>query len=378
MNLAPKSDCNCPSETGLILVVDDQESNLQVVANLLTSAGYEVVPANSGPQALQRLAARLPDLILLDLLMPDMDGFEICRRLQEKPEWAALPIIFVSAADDKELIVRALDSGGVDYVTKPFNKAELLSRVRTHLTLKQVREQAQRLAEDRHELIGILAHDLKNHLFGIQLSASLLAGSSFLRTEPKLQNLSENIQHTSERLMKFVEEFLANASADHGLCVSLVPVDLAQTAAATAQQYQEMAKRKNLQIVCEIPTEPVMIQADAVCIEQVLDNLLSNALKFSHHGKVIRVSVDMTEEEATCTITDEGPGFTEEDRARMFRRYGRLSARPTGEEPSTGLGLSIVKKMMDAMSGKLRCESTTGQGTQFTIILPRSPHGHAA
>ena len=177
MNPAPKSDCDGPAESGLILVVDDQESNLQVVANLLTSAGYEVVPATSGLQALQRLAARLPDLILLDLLMPGMDGIEVCRRLQAQPEWAALPVIFVSAADDKELIVRALDSGGVDYVTKPFNKAELLSRVRTHLTLKQVREHAERLAEDRHELIGILAHDLKNHLFGIQLSASLIADS---------------------------------------------------------------------------------------------------------------------------------------------------------------------------------------------------------
>lgn len=362
------------NETGLILVVDDQDTNLLVVANVLSEANYELVSAKTGEQALEKIAARRPDLILLDLLMPGMDGFEVCRRIQENPEWATLPIIFVSAADDKELIVKALDSGGVDYVTKPFNKAELLSRVRTHIALKNAREKAERLAEDKDELLGILAHDLKNHLGGIQMSASLLAGSKVLENEPRVRTLSENIQHSTERLLQFVAEFLANASADHGLCLSLVPVDLAMTATAAARDFSEMARRKEIQLICEIPSEPVMTHADSTCVEQVLDNLLSNAVKFSPRGRSVFVQLTMDENHAYCSIRDEGPGFKEEDHLRMFKRYGRLSARPTGDEPSTGLGLSIVKKMIDAMNGQLVCESPPGQGAKFTFILPRSAH----
>lgn len=375
---APSCTCETTSEpdSGLILVVDDQESNLQVVASVLSSAGYEMVPANSGEQALKRIAARLPDLILLDLLMPDIDGFEVCRRIQANPDWAKLPIIFVSAADDKEMIVRALDSGGVDYVTKPFNKAELLSRVRTHLSLKKARERAERLAEDRDELLGILAHDLKNHLGGIQMSAALLAGNATLQQQPRLHTLSENIEHTADRLLQFVAEFLANASVDHGLCVSLVPVDLAEVTRTTLENYRERGRRKSIQFICDIPSEPVLTYADTSCVDQVLDNLLSNALKFSPRDKTIRISITTDETHAYCSIADEGPGFSLEDQSKMFRRYGRLSARPTGEEPSTGLGLSIVKKMMDAMGGQLLHDSIPGQGAKLTIVLPRSAYVH--
>ena len=120
--------------------MDDQEVNIQVVGAVLGKLGFEILPATSGRHALKRLAARRPDLILLDLLMPEMDGFEVCRRIRENPEWAEIPIIFLSSADDKELIVRAFESGGVDYITKPFNHAELVSRVRTHVALKAARD----------------------------------------------------------------------------------------------------------------------------------------------------------------------------------------------------------------------------------------------
>ena len=139
-----------------LLVIDDQEANIQVLGTMLGKLGFEILPATSGAQALRRLNSRRPDLILLDLLMPGMDGFEICRRIQENPAWAEIPIIFLSASDDKNLIVRALESGGVDYITKPFNKLELISRVRTHLMLKTARDHLKRLAQDQR---GIAGHD---------------------------------------------------------------------------------------------------------------------------------------------------------------------------------------------------------------------------
>ncbi|MGA2219823.1 MAG: response regulator, partial [Terracidiphilus sp.] len=137
-----------------ILVVDDQTANVQIVGAVLGNLGHEIIPAEDGATALKRVALRLPDLILLDLLMPGMDGCEVCTQLKANPDWQNIPVIFLSAADDKDLIVRALDSGGVDYITKPFNQAELISRVRTQLVLKTARDQLRQLAEDKDELLG--------------------------------------------------------------------------------------------------------------------------------------------------------------------------------------------------------------------------------
>src|SRR6187401_2969089 len=118
-----------PNGSARILVVDDQPANIQVVGSVLGKLGHEIIPASDGPTALKRIALRPPDLILLDLLMPGMDGCEVCQRLQENPVWKNIPVVFLSAADDKDFVVRALQAGGVDYITKPFNQMELVSRV---------------------------------------------------------------------------------------------------------------------------------------------------------------------------------------------------------------------------------------------------------
>ena len=360
--------------TGCLLVVDDQETNIQIVGAALGRLGFEIIPANSGPRALKRLACRRPDLILLDLLMPDMDGFEVCRRIRENPAWAEIPIIFLSSADDKDLIVRALESGGVDYVTKPFNHAELIVRVRTHLALKLARDGLKQLAEDRDELLGILTHDLKNHLGGMDMSAQILRDSTSELVDPKLRLMAENISHSSSQMLAFVKEFLANASADHGLNIKTEPISLADAVSRAAQQYQEAAKRKDLAIQMALDTSGTLVLADRAALNQVLDNLLSNAIKFSQTGKQILVTVQPGVSCVECRVQDQGPGFTEADHVRMFRRYARLSARPTGGEPSTGLGLSIVKKLVQAMRGELICGQTPGGGATFTFRLPSAVH----
>lgn len=359
--------------TSRILVVDDQPANIQVVGGALGRLGHEIIPASDGPTALRRMALRPPDLVLLDLLMPEMDGCEVCRRIRQNPEWKDIPVIFLSAADDKNFIVRALESGGVDYVTKPFNQAELLSRVKTHLALKAASDRLRQLAEDKDELLGILAHDLKSHLGGIQMSADLLRDrvSRAATPDDRTVQLAGNIAHNSGQLLGFVKEFLANSAADHGVPISLKPVNLGDIARAVVQQYRESARRKELTIHAEIPGSVAPALADASALNQVLDNLLSNALKFSPAGKAITVSVTVDERHVGCCVRDQGPGFTAEDRQRMFRRYGRLSARPTGGEPSTGLGLSIVRKLVQAMGGELVCDSVPGEGAAFTVRLAR-------
>src|SRR5271169_1128192 len=196
-------------QSARILVVDDQPANIQIVGSVLGKLGHEIIPASDGATALKRVALRMPDLILLDLLMPGMGGCEVCEQLKRNPDWKDIPVIFLSAAGDKDLIVRALDAGGVDYITKPFNHAELISRVRTQLALKTARDQLKQLAEDKDELLGILAHDLKNHLGGMNMSAELLRNRIERFHDERLTQLSENILRSGAQLLAFLKEFLA-------------------------------------------------------------------------------------------------------------------------------------------------------------------------
>jgi two-component system sensor histidine kinase/response regulator len=353
-----------------LLVVDDHQDNLKIIGSMLENSGYDIILASSGDEALQRLAEGPISLILLDVLMPGRDGLEMCRHIHEHPQWADLPVIFLSAADDKDLIVRALDAGGADYVTKPFNQHELMSRVRTHLALKAARDQLKKLAEDKDELLGILAHDLKNHLGAMRMSVQLLEARAKTHADSRLERMATNIQAATIQTLDFVEEFLANSSVDRGIRLSIEPVSLGRASASAVEQYAEAARRKGIGLEYVGDSE-ASVAADRNALDQVLDNLISNAVKFSPSGRTVRVSVTTGRSGGPiCRVEDEGPGFTDEDKAHMFRRYCRLSARPTDGEPSTGLGLSIVKKLVDDMGGQIRCESTYGHGAAFIFELP--------
>jgi two-component system sensor histidine kinase/response regulator len=338
---------------------------------MLSQQGFEIVPVTDGEHALQRLITRPADLVLLDVLMPGLDGFEVCRRIHARPELADIPIVFLSAADDKTFIVRALEAGGVDYVTKPFNKAELISRVRTHLALKQARDRLRQLAEDKDELLGILAHDLKNHLGGMQMSAQLLNDRIAAMEDHRLKRIANNILSSSEQMLAFVKEFLANSAADRGAPLKLLAASLTESAAAAVQRYAEAARRKSITFVENYAPDTPFVLADRAALDQVIDNLVSNAVKFSPEGKIITIHAGPgTNSRGELRVVDQGPGCTEEDRAQMFLRYRRLSARPTAGEPSTGLGLSIAKRHVNAMKGDLVCDSVQGEGATFILRLP--------
>lgn len=359
---------NSGTSVQTVLIVDDQDQNLQVVGTLLSAMGYAVVPANSGEQALQRIAAQPPDLILLDMVMPGIDGLQVCRQIRTHPEWDGIPVVFLSAAGDKDLVVQALEAGGVDYVTKPFNKAELLSRVRTHLALKEAQDRLRELAEDKDELLGILAHDLKNHLAGMRLSAGLLHGRSGELPE-RSAALVSNILQSTDRMLAFVKEFLANQSAER-LRVAPRPLPLADEIRAALARHREVAAAKDIVLAEDLPASPAVL-ADPEALAQILDNLVGNAVKFSPSPSTVTVGLSSPSlAYASFTVADEGPGFTGEDRERLFHRYGRLSARPTGGEPSTGLGLSIVKRLVEAMEGRIELEEDGAPGARFRVRLP--------
>jgi two-component system, sensor histidine kinase and response regulator len=353
-----------------LLMVDDQEVNLRTVGGILRRLGFEVVLANDGDKALALLDQDTFDLVLLDVLMPGRDGFEICQAIRANPRWSDIPIIFLSNAGDKNLIVRALEVGGVDYVTKPFNTAELVSRVRTHVALKVARDQLKQLAEDKDELLGILAHDLKNHLGGIKISAHVLHTSIEKQKDAHLTSLAANIHTGTDQMFAFVVEFLANCAADRDLTLKAEPVWIDEMSKAATRHYEETARRKRISLLhsgkVSHPTA-----ADPVAVNQILHNLISNAVKFSPAGTTVHVSVESDPDgRAVCRVQDQGPGFTAEDKGRMFGRYQRLSAQPTAEEPSTGLGLSIVKKLVERLGAEIACNSRGAGGTTFILQFP--------
>ncbi len=352
-----------------ILVVDDQPVNIQLVGCVLGKFGHEIVPASDGPTALRRLALRPVDLIILDLLMPGMDGREVCRRVQANPEWKDIPIIFLSAEDDKKDVVQALEAGGVDYITKTFNERELVSRVHTQLALKSARDRLRQLVEDKDELLGILAHDLSNHLVGIQASADVLQHRMARRGDSEQAKLCGNIWDTTGQLLAFVKGFLANSAAENGFSLQHESVSLSKLVARVVRDHRETAARKHMEIRVSLPEAEVFVFADQRALGQILDNLLSNAVKFSPHGKRVELVVQATAKIVECVVKDQGPGFSPQDHQRMFRRYGRLSARPTGDEPSTGLGLSIAKKLAQRINAELTCASLVGAGATFTVRL---------
>lgn len=355
-----------------LLVVDDDQGNIENLRGMLGKLGFEIVPATGGKEALERLRQRVPDLILLKLLMQGMDGFELCKRIQENLAWGDIPIIFFAPSHDKDLLVRALEGGGADYLAQPFDKAELLSRIRTHLMLKTARDHLKQLAREKEELLGMISHYLQNNLAGMNMSARLLLDRTQANGDPKLRLMAENIWTSSNHMRVFIKALLANAAADRGFNINPESIDFSAAVVRCLRQYEEAARDKEICLHHPHLNTSVFIHADPAALDQVLDNLISNAVKFSPPKKKIFVTMECQEGGVACHIRDEGPGFTPEDKARMFQRYARLSARPTAGEPSTGLGLSIAKRLVQAMNGELACESIPGKGATFVLRFPVS------
>ncbi len=367
-------------EESVILVVDDVPANIQVVGTILRGAGYQVVPTTSPVQALMFAKDPPPDLILLDVMMPEIDGFEVCRRLKSDPETSFIPLIFLTASVEAEQVVKGFEFGAVDYVTKPFNSAELLARVRTHLELKHSREilerTARRLRElnnEKNEFLGIAAHDLKNPICSFIGVAEYMMGKPGLE-RAELKELAEDILTESRRLLQLVQNLLDVNAIERGqLKFQPVSCDLAEIAGTVVNNFRSRAEAKQQALAYDPGAAPARVFADRSVTVQILDNLVSNALKFSPAGKAIRVRVSQAQEGILCEVQDEGPGLSVEDQHQLFGKFARLSAQPTGGENSTGLGLSIVKKLVEAMNGSVWCESQLGHGAKFAVRLPPAP-----
>ena len=360
-----------PTGKTRVLVVDDITKNLQVVGTILRNAGYEVMPTTSGPQALERVRAQLPDLILLDLMMPEMDGLEVCRRLKADAATRQIPVIFLTASNEMEHLVSGFEVGAVDYVTKPFNPPELLARVQTHVELRQARERLREMNEEKNEFMGIAAHDLRNPLSAIQGYAEMVVEDAQALAHRELEGNGERIRETAKRMAEMVQNLLDANRIERGeLQLNLAPTELGPAVNQVIETQRPHATVKQQTIHLQTETIPVVVMVDPGVAVQVMENLVSNAVKYSPPGKDIFVRLKRQAQGVRVEVRDEGPGLSAEDQKKLFGKFARLSAKPTGGEHSTGLGLSIVKKMVEAMNGRVWCESEPGVGATFIVEFP--------
>ena len=357
----------------LVMVVDDEAINVELISSLLTERGYDVEPALSGEQALQRSTIRRPDLAIFDLKMPGMDGIALCRQFRETPELAAVPVIFVTGTADEEALVSCFEAGAVDFLNKPILVAELLQRVRTHLELKFSRDRLVLKARDCDTLTAMVAHDLKSPLASIRFSVQMLLDEPALGEE-RLQDLLNSLVESTDRTLYFIDDFLnRNAAASMVSLDSFGPFDLREIVSALVARFDLFGNEKKIRVKLAAGN-PLEAFGDALAAEHVVENLLSNALKFAPPGS----RVDVTAEQGNpgsvrVRVLDRGPGISAADRQRLFQRYTRLSASPTSGESSTGLGLSIAKQLAEAMHGSLTYEPRQGGGSVFAFEMPTRP-----
>jgi len=360
-----------------VIVVDDTPANLQLLTGMLKERGYKVRPVPSGKLALQAAKNDPPDLILLDIMMPEMAGYEVCERLKADETLREIPIIFISALNETMDKVRAFGVGGVDYVTKPFQFEEVQARVSTHLELQRQRrelkenyEKLLRLEELRDNLVHMIVHDLRNPLQGISgfLDLALTLEKETL-TEDGLEYLQTAKRSTTE-VIDMVNAVLDVSKMEAGeMKLRLAECDLVRIAADLMSGMQSLKEAREM--ILDAPPAPVTVVADGDLILRVIQNLLGNALKFTPSDGWIRLGIEPDENRVCVKVRDNGPGIPAEYRERIFEKFGQVEARANRQKYSTGLGLTFCKLAVEAHGGSIGVESEVGKGSAFWFVLPK-------
>ena len=358
---------------GRILVVDDQPANLRVVGTLLQRHGYEIQPAATGHEALALAQAQVPDLMLLDMMMPGMDGFELLRQLRTHAALQAVPVIFLTAAQDRELLLRAFDAGAVDYVTKPFIPEELLARVNAHVSLKQTRDRFERVARERQELVNLVAHDLKNPLSSVLFASDVLMQDA-CRPErvPRYLQMIHDSAHDAigyiRRYLEGQERIAAAAESGHAIAH---PACLRDVHDWLVQRYELQLESRGMHLHSHLPEHVGAVAIDRRVLRQVTENLITNAMKYAADGHDLTLEVRQAGPARwQLRVLDRGAGIDAERRKELFKPFARLNDRDDGL--SSGLGLSLARQIIVNAGGDLWYEDRDGGGAVFVIELPEA------
>ena len=355
----------------LILIVDDVSRNLQVVGSFLREAEFDVSAASSGKQALAIAADAVPDLILLDIMMPEMDGYETCRRLKADEKTKDIPVIFLTAKTAHEDIVQGFEFGAVDYITKPFQRQELLARVRVHVELRRSRLELAQLVHDKDRLFSIIAHDLRGPLGSFMTITDYVAGHIDELEIDELRPLFREMRMTSKSVYGLLENLLEWSRIQLGTIIySPTIFDLAAVTASVESIMRSQFQQKQLSFEAHVPGD-LHVRADKQMISSVLRNLVSNAIKYTPRMGRIAIETQVREQEGRVRVSvrDTGLGMSEETRRALSDGTLTRSTPGTEKEKGTGLGLMLCREMIARHGQEFMVESEIGQGSTFSFTL---------
>jgi signal transduction histidine kinase len=361
-----------------ILVVDDVAANLKLLGEILKTEGYKVRQVPSGELALQVAAREKPDLILLDVMMPGMDGYEVCRRLKADLGLKDIPVIFISALDGTNDIVTALALGGVDYISKPFIAEEVKARIRTHLQIHRQSQELLELNATKDKFFSIIAHDLRAPFAGFLGATQLMFEELPHLSQEEVITFAKGLNDSASNLYRLLENLLEWARLQRGLTnFEALQLPLMGLVEKSIGHVADSATAKGVQIRLEIP-KGLEVVADEYMLESILRNLVTNAVKFTRKGGEVTIAASQSGEDSVrLSISDTGIGMDSAMLAGLFRIDAHNNRKGTEGEPSSGLGLIICKDFVARHGGRLWAESKEGVGSTFHFTLPLRPSAAA-
>ncbi|HOD53197.1 MAG TPA: hybrid sensor histidine kinase/response regulator [Candidatus Cloacimonadota bacterium] len=361
----------------MILIVDDQIINIKLLSAILEKDHYRTEYAINGRDALDKAKSLNPCLILLDIEMPDMSGFDVCRLLQEDPETNDIPVIFLTSKSNQEDIIKGFEYGGVDYITRPFNKNEVKARIKTHLELKKSKEyikdsvkELQQLNAEKDKLFSIISHDIRSVFSSMHGFIDILYHQCDFKDTEHLQYLVSKAFDSSNRLNNLLNDLLQwsrfqmkNYQMEKK---TFIFIDLLNDVINT---YYDHLDNKGLKIQIDI-AEDLSLYADFNMIKTLMRNLISNAIKFSFRNGIISITAEKKETEYVISVQDYGAGIPPEKQKNLFKLDKVYSTKGTEKEIGTGLGLILCKELVSKHDGKIAFESEVNKGTRFYFSIP--------
>ncbi|OQY27361.1 MAG: hypothetical protein B6244_10900 [Candidatus Cloacimonetes bacterium 4572_55] len=361
-----------------VLVVDDQKRNIQIVGNILSKGSYELAYAFDGKAALEKTKDQDFDLILLDIMMPKMDGYDVCNQLKKDSKTKDIPVIFLTAKTDIENVVKGFDVGGSDYITKPFNSKELLARVKMHLTIHQQRktiiEQKDKLIAlntSKDRFFSIIAHDLRNPFMGLMSVLELMTKFSEDVTPEDITFYAIHLKKSTDNTYRLLENLLEWALLQQGRIEFNPEInDLAMITETNLNLFENLAEKKEIGLVNRIIPD-TLIFADDHMIATVIQNLINNAVKFTPtHGKITINSRPIDNDFIEISIADTGIGISASAQKKLFHLDQKYTREGTAGEKGTGLGLVLCKEFVEKNGGKIWVKSEVGSGSNFKFTVP--------
>ena len=361
-----------------ILIVDDVISNVLLLKVLLGKEKYNILTASGGREAIEITVNQQPDLILLDVMMPEMTGFEVAAHLKNNTKTANIPIIFLTALNSTEDVVKGFQAGANDFITKPFNKEELLVRVNHQISLVAAKrlilektEELRRTIVGRDKLYSVIAHDLRSPLASIKMVLNMLVltlSKESLGSE--MYQMLEMANHSTEDVFSLLDNLLKWTKSQVGkLNVVYMDFDINEVINGVIEIFSLVSASKNIKLV-HTSNSPVMVHGDIDMLKTILRNLLSNALKFSYENSQILIDTSISDGMGVISVKDSGKGMSKEDQGRLLKTETHFSSYGTNNEEGSGLGLLLCQDFANKNGGRLWFDSEEGKGSTFYFSVP--------